>query len=302
MLPISAILIDHSKERIPLISGAVESILNNTVLPSEIIIVIDLSQEDYQNYLREIKKIPLFDQPLIHFYRNEFSKGPAGARNYAILLAKYNWLAFLDSDDLWHKEKLYTQWNFMQKRPFLKASHTKELWLKNNQVVQTPKRLEPGTGKFLTEAFRHCLISMSSILIQKQVFFELNGFDEKLLAAEDYDFWLRYLVKYPIGLVPNIKNQPPTIKRSGGWFQTSMTKNIDVYRMYSLIKFYKNYYNFLHPFEKQELMYQLKNRFRIINQQRKKYCFDNYLEILYQEILKEILNLNLPSIIEVMHE
>jgi len=302
MLPISAILIDHSKERIPLISGAVESILNNTVLPSEIIIVIDLSQEDYQNYLREIKKIPLFDQPLIHFYRNEFSKGPAGARNYAILLAKYNWLAFLDSDDLWHKEKLYTQWNFMQKRPFLKASHTKELWLKNNQVVQTPKRLEPGTGKFLTEAFRHCLISMSSILIQKQVFFELNGFDEKLLAAEDYDFWLRYLVKYPIGLVPNIKNQPPTIKRSGGWFQTSMTKNIDVYRMYSLIKFYKNYYNFLHSFEKQELMYQLKNRFRIINQQRKKYCFDNYLEILYQEILKEILNLNLPSIIEVMHE
>jgi glycosyltransferase involved in cell wall biosynthesis len=293
MLPVSAIIIDHTSERIPLLIGAIESILNNTALPSEILVVVDLSQEDYPLYLEDIKKFPLFNHPLVRFYRNEHAKGPAGARNYAIKLAQYEWLAFLDSDDLWHKEKLFYQWNFMQKRPFLKASHTRELWLKNQQVVQTPKRLESGTGKFLIEAFRHCLISMSSILIKKQVFFEIGGFDEKLLAAEDYDFWLRYLIQYPIGLVPNINNQPPTIKRSGGWFQTSMTKNIDVYRMYSLIKIYKNFYNILNTMEQKELMFQIKNRFRIINEQRKKYIFEPYIENLYQEITSDMERLNL---------
>ncbi|GIX43515.1 MAG: glycosyl transferase [Leptospiraceae bacterium] len=288
MVPVSAIIIDHDLNRSSLLLEAIKSILENSLKPSEIIIVLDLKKDEFKIYKKLIEENLKIDPTYIKIYKNEFSKGPAGARNYAISLSQNNWLAFLDSDDLWHKEKLYYQWNFMQKRPFLKASHTKELWLKNNQIIQTPKRLEPGTGKFLIEAFRHCLISMSSILIRKDVFKELNGFDERLLAAEDYDFWLRYLIHYPIALIPDINKHPPTIKRSGGWHQTSMTKNIDVYRVYSLIKIYKNYFHLLSIYEQEELLKQLNYRFKIICQQRKKYNFSPYIEKIYQKILEEI--------------
>ncbi len=295
MLPITGIVIDHSIHRFNLLLDAIESILKGTELPSELIIVLDVEEDVYEDYkCLLLQNLSLFDYPVsIRIEKNIRKKGPAGARNYAISIANNLYLAFLDSDDLWHKEKLYYQWKFMQKRPFLKASHTKELWLKNNQIVNTPKRLEPGTGKFLFEAMRNCLISMSSILIKKEVFEEIGGFDENLLAAEDYDFWLRYLIKYPIGLVPDIDNHPPTIKRSGQWMQTSATKNIDVYRMYALLKIYKKYFDCLSEIEQKELMIQLQYRYKIILQQREKYKFSENIESIYHLILKELKMLDL---------
>ncbi len=295
MLPITGIVIDHSIHRYNLLLDAIESILKGTELPSELIIVLDVEEnifEDYKYLL--LKNLTLYDYSIsIRIEKNIRKKGPAGARNYAISIANNLYLAFLDSDDLWHKEKLYYQWKFMQKRPFLKASHTKELWLKNNQIVNTPKRLESGTGKFLLEAMRNCLISMSSILIKKEVFEEIGDFDENLLAAEDYDFWLRYLIKYPIGLVPDIDNHPPTIKRSGQWIQTSATKNIDVYRMYALLKIYKKYFDCLSEIEQKELINQLQYRYKIILQQREKYKFSENIECIYHLILKELKTLDL---------
>ncbi|MFN3603367.1 MAG: glycosyltransferase family 2 protein [Leptonema sp. (in: bacteria)] len=284
MLPITAILIDHKLSRIVLLKEAVESILNSTKLPEEILIILDIDPIDFEIYKTEFSRILKTNFSNIKILRNENQKGPAGARNYAILNSKNEWLAFLDSDDLWHPKKLEHQWNFMKKRPFLMASHSKELWIKQGKMIPTPKRLEPGTGRFLVEAFRRCLISMSSVLIKKQVFIKLKGFDEKLKAAEDYDFWIRYLIHYPISLIPNIDNHPPTIKRSGGWKQTSQTKNIDVYRLYSLLKIYSQYFNILSNFEKQHLIETIKTKKKIVLKQREKYSFPLEVELLYKEI------------------
>ncbi|MCS7204343.1 MAG: glycosyltransferase family 2 protein [Leptospiraceae bacterium] len=287
-IPVSAIVIDHHIERISLLIDAIYSIQKNSFLPSEIIIILDVPEEEFFSYRNLIYRYKFLDFSYVRIYRNTRTKGPAGARNLAIEQSQYEWLAFLDSDDLWHKEKLYYQWKFLSKRPFLKACHTKEQWYKNQKFNPTPKRLEPGTGKFLVEAFRHCLISMSSIMIHKSVFEEIGYFDEELIAAEDYDFWIRYLVHYPIAIIPNIHRRSPTLKRSGGWAQTSQTKNIDVFRLYSLLKVYEHYFEKLDPWEKEELLKQIQYRYRIVQTQRQKYEFSEKTNKIYTKIQEKI--------------
>lgn len=292
IVPVSAVIIDHSITRLPLIVDAIYSIQKNTYLPSEILVVLDVDEEEFFCYKKNIFSYKFLDFSYIRILRNLRAKGPAGARNFGISQSRYEWIAFLDSDDVWHRKKLESQWNFMRRRPHLKASHTKELWYKNNRIVVTPKRLEPGTGRFLVEAFRNCLVSMSSLVIHKQVFKEIGGFDEDLPAAEDYDFWLRFLVHYPIALVPDIHAKPPTLKRSGGWVQTSQTKNMDIYRLYSLLKIYEIYYHLLSSREKKELFHQIRYRFSIVQQQKSKYEFSPVAEKIYLKSLEKLDNLD----------
>ena len=56
-----------------------------------------------------------------------------------------------------------------------------------------------------------CIISASSILLEKQVFDDLGGFDEEFIVCEDYDLWLRMAAKYPIGYL----DEKLIVKRGG---------------------------------------------------------------------------------------
>jgi len=56
-----------------------------------------------------------------------------------------------------------------------------------------------------------CIVSPSAVLIHRDVFDEIGGFDEALPACEDYDLWLRAALRYPIETLP----ESLTIKRGG---------------------------------------------------------------------------------------
>ena len=158
--------------------------------------------------------------------------GAAGARNMGAKAATKPYLAFLDSDDLWHPDKLRRQWEYMRKRPHLAASQTGERWLKDGRDLKQPRRLRPRPGGFLRDAWRVCLISLSSTLIRRDTFFELGAFDESFPACEDFELWLRYLVRAPFGLIP----EPLVTKRSGGWPQLSARHSLDGLRIRAILK------------------------------------------------------------------
>lgn len=91
----------------PYISRSIQSVINQTYNNWELIIVDDCSTDNTEDVLSEIK------DERIRFFKNEKNSGAAVSRNKALREAKGQWVAFLDSDDLWMPDKLEKQIHFM---------------------------------------------------------------------------------------------------------------------------------------------------------------------------------------------
>lgn len=90
------------------IGASIESVLKQTYIHWELIIVDDCSTDDTDAVVKQY----LVDNR-IHYLKNEKNRGAAVSRNCALREAKGKWIAFLDSDDLWYPQKLEMQIEFM---------------------------------------------------------------------------------------------------------------------------------------------------------------------------------------------
>lgn len=90
------------------ISESIQSVINQTYKQWELVIVDDCSTDNSETVIAS------FRDERIKYYRNEKNSGAALTRNRAIQEAKGEWIAFLDSDDLWMPEKLEHQIRFME--------------------------------------------------------------------------------------------------------------------------------------------------------------------------------------------
>lgn len=91
------------------ISKTIESVLNQTYKNWELLIVDDCSTDDTDEIVSK------YNDKRIVYLKNEKNSGAAISRNRALRNAKGKWIAFLDSDDLWHPTKLEKQIKFMKK-------------------------------------------------------------------------------------------------------------------------------------------------------------------------------------------
>ena len=171
-------------------------------------------------------------------YIYQKNNGVSSARNRGIKEAKYDWLAFLDSDDLWYKDKIEKQVSLHVENPELKVSFTDEAWLRNAKVVNKKKHLKKEQPTFLN-SLRTCKIGVSTLFIHKSVFGDIGLFDENLKVCEDYDLWLRVLQKYEIRLM----DEELITKQAGHKNQLSFsTPLIDSYRVKALKKHIESQY------------------------------------------------------------
>ena len=86
------------------ISDSINSVLSQTYSNWELIIVDDCSSDNTDEIVS-----PFLSDKRIKYLKNEKNSGAAVSRNYALREAKGKWIAFLDSDDLWEKDKLQKQ-------------------------------------------------------------------------------------------------------------------------------------------------------------------------------------------------
>jgi len=242
--------------RLELTQRAVQSVLSQTLAATniEVIVVDDGSTED-QSGLQELVE----SHGGKFVYQN--SSGVSAARNFGVTQANGQWIAFLDSDDQWHAEKLEKQVEALSSVSLPLILHCEEIWIRKGKRVNPKNIHAKASGNAFARCLELCCISPSAVMISRELFLENGGFDEQMRVCEDYDLWIRLSAGHPIKLL----NEALVTKYGGHEDQLSASEPaMDRFRVFSLIK---NYLSLDLSEVQQELLFaELKKKLKVLIQ------------------------------------
>lgn len=214
--------------RVNTLARTIDSVLAQSYKVSEIIVVDDGSSDATSEVAKGYPEVLLLRQN---------NMGVSTARNNGVMMASHEWVAFLDSDDTWHPKKLAFQVAHHKKNPNALVSYTDEVWIRNGKEWPIPKKFHKPENVTFENSLGYCNIAPSSVLINKEYFERIGGFDEKMEVCEDYDLWLRILKEDSIDLVP----QKLINKHGGADDQLSKKyRLLDRWHVNSLFKYVDN--------------------------------------------------------------
>jgi glycosyltransferase involved in cell wall biosynthesis len=154
----------------------------------EVIVVDDGSKDDTR------QRIAAYGDKVRYVYQD--NRGLSGARNTGIREAKSEWVAFLDADDVWHKDKSALMMRIALEHGFdvigSPGKHYMADVLDPNPPVKTFDVLD-----FLVES----PYSSSTTILKRACFAKAGNFDETLRSVEDRDMWLRLAAHYKCGAI-----------------------------------------------------------------------------------------------------
>lgn len=179
---ISVIIPAYNAEKT--IRRAIESVLAQDLKVLEIIVVDDGSTDATQHLI-------VSEFPMVRYHRQS-NQGVSATRNRGSELAKGEWLAFLDADDLWKPGKLRKQWRILKSHPDAVFITTDRDFF-GKEYVYIGRVFRWRFKKLLS----HNRVNTSSVLLRRDVFTALGGFDPTLVTGEDWDLWLRIVHRYP---------------------------------------------------------------------------------------------------------
>ena len=237
--------------RYGLLKVAIDSVLDQSYRDFELIVVDDGSTDDTHALVRS------YGDSLV--YLKQENQGPSAARNRGIEESRGSLVAFLDSDDRWHPDKLLIQIEAMEEEPGYLISHTGEVWYRNGELLRQKKKHQKLPGYIFERSLSMCMVSMSTVIARRELFDHIGCFDEKLPCCEDYDFWLRASLRYPFLLV----DQPLTFKEGGREDQVSVIYRIgmDRFRIQSIVNLLEK--KVLSEEQREQALRELKNKCRI---------------------------------------
>jgi glycosyltransferase involved in cell wall biosynthesis len=192
---ISIDVIIPTYNRAHLISRSINSVLNQTYKNFHLYIIDDGSTDNTSDVLKSFLNIPN-----VHFLKQN-NKGVSAARNLGIRKSSSCWICFLDSDDEWLPHKLQTQVNFHLLNPSIPFIHSNEIWMRNNIRINPKLKFDKGNHEIFKRSLETCLISPSTVMLKRDLILSLGLFDENLTVCEDYDLWLKVLIKNEIGFI-----------------------------------------------------------------------------------------------------
>ena len=186
---ISVVIPTYNKSQY--LKEAIKGVLNQTYKEIEVIAVDDGSTDNTKEVVKS------FNDPRVIYFFQE-NKRPAAARNSGLRKTKGKYIAFLDSDDLWLKEKLKRQIDFMEKNSEIGLLGTACYEMTEKRKI-VGKKIFPIKNKILQkDLIKYNPFIQSSVMIKKEVFDKVGLYDEKFRESEDYDLWLRIAESYKI--------------------------------------------------------------------------------------------------------
>lgn len=218
-------------EREAFLTRACQSVVQQSYPRLEVFVVDDGSSTSLYPCFQGVAKLAPSSQ-VWHFERIARS-GVSTARNHAVSMANGEWIAFLDSDDEWDRRKVERQIAYHQCNTSFRISQCQERWVRNGSFVNPRKIHAQPHGDAFESSLRLCCISPSSVILERQLFEEIGGFDPHMPVCEDYDFWLRITCKEKVALQEDLL----VTKYGGHADQLSRSfEAMDRFRVYSMLK------------------------------------------------------------------
>lgn len=169
------------------------SALGQTLADIEVIVVDDGSKDNTAEVVRGFPAAR---------YVHQKNAGVSAARNTGAANAHGEFLAFLDSDDLWHPDKLRQQVEALRQHPGSVFSRTEAASDPARQAeIQFGQRASGAPHELIPDFHSSFLVpylTTSTVMVRRTAFEEAGGFDTSLRIAEDVDFYLRVLVRHPL--------------------------------------------------------------------------------------------------------
>lgn len=200
-----SVVIPTYKTSYEVLSRTISSCLAQTYPPFEIIIVDDNGDNEYRE---NALKISSEYRTNVSVLFNEKNRGANYSRNRGVLSARGDFIAFLDSDDVWIPNYLQIVSNIIE-------DNNSKFITSNYQIVHNDGTLPPefNDKKFVSgdfskkELYQDFIGPTSTVVIAKETIIKAGLFDEKLPARQDYDMWIRVSK-----LVPVFYNYTPSVK------------------------------------------------------------------------------------------
>ena len=171
------------------IEETIQSVLNQTYEKWELILVDDFS---YDNTVSIIESFISLDSR-IKLIKNTENKGAAFTRNTAILESKYSYLAFLDSDDIWVKEKLEKQFFFMKSNKIAFSFSGFDIIDKiGNFTGKSVDTSQKGALSYEDMLLKKATLGCSTVMLNRSKFNGLMNIPS-IRTGQDYAFWLKLL-------------------------------------------------------------------------------------------------------------
>jgi len=180
------------------IAETIESVFAQDFKDYEIIIVDDGSIDN------TAEVVAIFGKRIRYIYKE--NGGSGSARNLGIRAAKCKYIAFLDADDLWTKDKLSLQMGMLQKSDL--AWVYSDAYAFDGQNGKILFRLGQLTrqrqGNVLENLLLDDFIPTSTVIVGRSIFATVGFFNEsaQYRTQQDWDMWLRIAARYPVGVVP----------------------------------------------------------------------------------------------------
>tara|TARA_B100000767_G_C19746667_1_gene528854 strand:+ start:1255 stop:2007 length:753 start_codon:yes stop_codon:yes gene_type:complete len=181
--PLISIVITYYKKKF-FLDKTLKSILKQTYNNYEIVFIYDD---------KDLKDLKYVNKLLLRFKKsrliiNKKNLGVANSRNIAIKYCKGSYLAFIDSDDLWKKNKLSNQLNFMQKNSHLFSFTSYSVISEKGKIIKKRKVFQDANYYNL---YWSNFIGLSTVMVSKKIFTKI--YFPNLTTQEDFALWLKLI-------------------------------------------------------------------------------------------------------------